>query len=254
MRLIEFQEESAWVAAIVEELESLAAATLASGRGRLEFCLAGGSTPAPVYRALASRRLGGVQVGLWPGDERFVPSDDPDRNGAMIAAAFAGIVSGVASGGGGGSSPSPRLRFRLWPDSRLPSRQSLAGSRDDELFAAAEKACAQHEALLRSELGERPGFDLALLGLGPDGHTASLFPGQPILEERTRLCAASIAPAEPRIRMSFTYPVLSASARVRFLVRGPGKAAIVARLAAEDAALPAARIGAADQAILYCRT
>ena len=250
MRLVEFQEESAWVAAIVEELESLAAATLASGRGRLELCLAGGSTPAPVYRALASRRLGGVQVGLWPGDERFVPSDDPDRNGAMIAAAFAGVVSGVA----GGSSPSPRLRFRLWPDSRLPSRQSLAGSRDDELFAAAEMACAQHEALLRSELGERPGFDLALLGLGPDGHTASLFPGQPILEERTRLCAASIAPAEPRIRMSFTYPVLSASARVRFLVRGPGKAAIVARLAAEDAALPAARIGAADQAILYCRT
>lgn len=252
MQLLTFEDEASWIAALVEEVGQLAAsaAAVAPRRDGLRLCLAGGTTPAPVYRALAALSLDGPALELWPGDERFVPSGDPNRNGSMIAAAFGPALATAGQAG----ARTPAARLVPWPEPRLASGRGLAEASDEELFAAAEAACAEYEALLRRELGAHPVFDLALLGLGPDGHTASLFPGQRALDELTRLCAASIAPAEPRIRMSFTYPQLSASRRVRFLVRGPGKADIVARLAAGDASLPAAHLTAPDQAILYCRT
>ncbi len=244
---MEFEDESAWIAAALREVDDLVAEAEAErrmgmriGRIRLRLCLAGGSTPEPVYRALAARPIPGVELELWPGDERLVPPGDRERNGNMLARAFAGAAW----------NPGPRLM--LWPD---PSGGYAAPAEylaPEEPFAAAERLCAEHEARLRFELGGDPVFDLAFLGLGEDGHTASLFPGQGILAERQRLCAASVAPAEPRIRMSFTYPVLDRVRRIRFLARGPGKAAILRRLVAGDQSLPAARIGAADQAVLYC--
>ncbi|HUW40941.1 MAG TPA: 6-phosphogluconolactonase [Rectinemataceae bacterium] len=245
MKLLEFEDESAWIAAALHEVDDLIAEAEAEwrvgmriGRTRLRLCLAGGSTPEPIYRALAGRPISAAELELWTGDERLVPPGDPGRNAAMIARAFGGAVWKTA----------PRLI--PWPASPgSPEERSF-----DERLAQAERIAAEHEARLRFEMGDDPAFDLAFLGLGEDGHTASLFPGQGILAERKRLCAASVAPAEPRIRMSFTYPVLARVRRIRFLVRGPGKAAIARRLAAGDQALPAAGIEAADQAILYCAT
>ncbi|MGO8694420.1 MAG: 6-phosphogluconolactonase [Rectinemataceae bacterium] len=243
MRLIVFDEEAAWAAAVVEEMDSLIEEALAErrtgimGRPRLRLCLAGGSTPEPVYRALARRPFSEVELELWPGDERHVAADDPARNGRMIELAFKDAAW------------KPGPRFMLWP--RLPLDISSAPAAGDPL-AVADRLCTEHEATLRFEMGEDPFFDLALLGLGSDGHTASLFPGQSILAEKKRLCAASIAPLEPRIRLSFTYPLLARTRRIRFLARGAGKAQIVIRLASDDPALPAARIEAPDQAILYC--
>jgi 6-phosphogluconolactonase len=249
MRLIEFESEAAWIAASVEEVEGLVDEALAErrigmriGRPRLRLCLAGGSTPEPIYRALARRPFSGAELELWPGDERQVASDNPARNGRMIELAFKGAAWRFP----------PRLR--LWPGQPgfLAAPAPDGEFTPDEQFAAAERLCAEHEATLRFEMGDDPVFDLALLGLGPDGHTASLFPGQAILAEKKRLCAASFAPVEPLIRMSFTYPLLSRTRKIRFLVRGADKERIVRRLAADDPALPAARIEAADQAILYC--
>ncbi len=246
MRLIEFESEAAWITAVIEEMDSLVDEALAErhigmriGRPRLRLCLAGGSTPEPIYRALARHPFSAAELELWPGDERQVASDNPARNGRMIEAVFKDAAW----------KPVPRLR--LWPDPRL-STGTLSTLSADELFAAADVVCAEHEAMLRFEMGDDPVFDLALLGLGSDGHTASLFPGQSILAEQKRLCAASIAPVEPRVRLSFTYPLLSRTRRIRFLVRGADKERIVRRLAADDPVLPAARIEAADQAILYC--
>lgn len=244
MRIIEFENEDEWIDAAVREFEDLLAEVqtewrlgLRLGRSRLRLCLAGGGTPEPVYRALAGHPVSGLDLELWPGDERLVPEGHEARNGAMIARAFAASAW----------KPAPRLV--LWPVPPADLESLGAEAR----LAAAERLCAQHEERLRFEMGEEPSFDLAFLGLGADGHTMSLFPGQAILAESSRFCAASLAPDEPRTRLSFTYPVLSRVRRIRFLVRGGGKAEILRRLAAGDQSLPAARIGVEDQAVFYCR-
>ena len=87
----------------------------------------------------------------------------------------------------------------------------------------------------------KPLFDVTLLGLGPDGHTASLIPGQPVLDERDKW-AAAVTAGRPEARLTLTYPVLDSSKMVAFLVAGAGKKDILARAVAGDAALPAAGV------------
>ncbi len=110
-----------------------------------------------------------------------------------------------------------------------------------------EDAARRYERTLQEAYGapvldpDRPLFDVTLLGLGPDGHTASLLPGEPVLEERKRWVAA-VAHGRPEVRITMTYPVIESSRRVAFLVAGREKASILRAIRAGDSQVPAARV------------
>jgi 6-phosphogluconolactonase len=179
-----------------------------AARPRASLALSGGGTPAPAYRALADMKLPWERVDVFFVDERFVPPDHADSN------------------------------YRLAEDSllkplRLPSAQvfRMEGEREDR-----DAAARDYEAKLP------PVLDVVLLGMGPDGHTASLFPGHPALEERERRVLAVVGPKPPPWRMTLTLPVLLSARAVLNLVAGAGKADAVRRALAGDVALPAARV------------
>lgn len=166
--------------------------------------LSGGSTPKPVYEALANERLAWDRIHWFFGDERFVPPGDPQSNYRMAQEA---------------------MLFRAPPANVHPV---------PTVGVTLEDAAALYETALP------PAFDLVLLGLGSDGHTASLFPGSPALEERVRRVAAVPEKQPPRITL--TYPALENAAHVAFLVSGAQKAGVLARVRAGDRSLPAARL------------
>ncbi|MDP4024328.1 6-phosphogluconolactonase [Methylobacterium sp. NEAU 140] len=212
-----------------EAAERLIAACGEAGTERIAICLSGGSTPKRLYTLLASpeyaTRVPWPRVHWFFGDDRAVPWDDPRSNVRMVRDAF----------GHGSEIPPSHLHF-------IPTDEGPeAGAR------------AYEHALLDFYGADaldpaRPLFDLVLLGLGEDGHTASLFPGKPAAEERARLAApvpeAGLEPFVPRV--SLTFPALASARHVLFLVTGAGKRAPLARLAAgED--LPAGRVTALGQ-------
>ncbi|MEI6386663.1 MAG: 6-phosphogluconolactonase [Spirochaetota bacterium] len=209
--------EAAWIGAVARDLEAAQARAAAEGRGA-EILLSGGSTPEPVYRALASLPLRGPRIRLWLGDERLVPVDDPARNGGLIGRCF----SRVAWEGG--------VEFVSWP----------AGSREETLGG--------FSALLSGALGDSPRFDLALLGIGDDGHTAGLFPGDPgsaaaLAREPSgtiaptsagaKVAFATLAPKEPRQRVSLGLEALARSRILRFLTRGAMKDGVLSLIVSE---------------------
>jgi 6-phosphogluconolactonase len=155
---------------------------------------------------------------FW-GDERFVPHDHPDSNFGMAHDAFLSRV------------PTPADNVHAIPT--------------DEL--SPEKAAAVYEAILKRFYGAdtlasgRPLFDVTLLGIGEDGHVASLLPGQPALQETQRWVVAVIG-AMPQPRITLTYPALESSRDVAFLVAGRGKREVVARAQAGDRTIPAASV------------
>lgn len=169
--------------------------------------LAGGHTPRALYRRLATLKFDWEAVHIFFSDERCVPPDHPDSNFGMAQET---LLSQVLA----------RVH-------RMPGETCDA---------------AQYEQELRAFLGPGlPAFDLAFLGLGADGHTASLFPGDPALDERQRLVVRVAGPDHPRLTL--TLPVLSASKLAVFLVSGADKREALRRLlAGED--LPAARVAA----------
>jgi len=193
-------------------------------RGVCNLVLSGGKTPEPLYRALARRSLRPTvnwrTVHLFWGDERYVPHDDPRSNFHLAYEAWLR------------ESPIPRENLHPMPTH----------------YADPDAAARAYEATLRAHFGDSepyPAFDLVLLGLGDDGHIASLFPDDPALEETERWVVASRAPAEPRQRLTLTMPVLRAN-RLWFLVAGESKAPIIEQLFAgtPDPALPIAQLGA----------
>jgi 6-phosphogluconolactonase len=228
-----FSSELSWIEAALDELRAAAETARAEGRASLALCLAGGLTPERVYRSMAALPLGGSAAELWLGDERVVPAGDAARNGAMAARAFAGCAW----------DPLPRLR--LWPDA--------------ETEGEAPAAAARYEAELLEALGNAPSFDLALMGLGADGHTASLFPGSPLLKEasdstgRTRLTAVARSPVPPFGRMTLTLGALKSARRRVFLVRGADKLPALRKLEAEDSSIPASLLAGPGALVLYLR-
>ena len=118
-----------------------------------------------------------------------------------------------------------------------------------------EAAASDYERTLRAEAGShRPPFDLVLLGLGADGHTASLFPGSPALNETGRWVVAATAPVEPFTRLTLTLPVIVSAARIFVLVSGAGKASAleqVLRPAADPDSYPAAGLRAAGRGVIW---
>ena len=184
--------------------------------------LAGGSTPAAAYERAAAAGIDWSGATLWFGDERCVPPDDERSNFAMVAHALFERLSG----------PPPRVR-------RM----------EGEL--GAERAAAAYEEELAEELGVGvPRLDLVLLGLGPDGHCASLFPGSPALDVADRPVAgvaeAGLEPFVPRVTL--TLATLNAAREVVFLVSGADKAPAVARAFSgePDPATPASLVAPAS--------
>jgi 6-phosphogluconolactonase len=201
-----------------------------STRGRFVVALAGGATPRALYRRLAAAHRDDcpwTRVHAFLGDERFVAADDPGRNDRMAREILLDPV-GVPEGQ---QHPFP------------------AGGGDPDAAARA------HEAALRGFFGgARPRFDLVLLGLGADGHTASLFPGSPALRLRARWVAATRAPVSPRVRLTLTLPAINAAARVWFLVTGGEKAEAVRRTLRgpyRPRLLPAQAVRPADGEIVW---
>ncbi len=194
---------------------SLASEAIAN-RGRFAVALAGGSTPEPAYALLAEppivHKVDWTRVEVFWGDERCVPPDHPDSNYRMARRAFLDHV------------PIPeenvhRMRGELPPD----------------------EAVAAYRLELQKALGADGRFDLILLGMGPDGHTASLFPGTDAVDERTRSVVAVHVEALDAWRITLTLPVINAARRVIFLVSGEAKAETLARVYAGEL-LPAALV------------
>jgi 6-phosphogluconolactonase len=201
--------------------EWMTAAALAAN-GPVRVSLSGGSTPKALYGLLASDefrdRFPWRLVSWYWGDERFVPYDHPESNYRMTREAMLA------------KAPVPPENIHPVPADGTP-----------------EEAARRYERTLQEAYGataldpDRPLFEVTLLGLGPDGHTASLLPGDPVLEERKRWVAV-VAHGRPEVRITMTYPVIESSRRVAFLVAGREKAPILRAIRAGDSQLPAARV------------
>jgi 6-phosphogluconolactonase len=202
--------------------EWLCALARASDR-TFAICLSGGSTPRRLYECLAgpdiASRLPWGRVHWFWGDERFVPHDHPDSNYRMARDALLSRV------------PIPEDNVHAIPTEGL----------------SPEQAATAYEMTLKRFYGAdflsplQPLFDVTLLGIGEDGHTASLFPDQPALQEMRRWAVAVIgAKSEPRITL--TYPTLDSSRDVAFLATGKEKREVVARARVGDQAIPAALV------------
>lgn len=191
--------------------------------GGFALCLSGGSTPRPLYEALATpplrERFPWSRTRFFFGDERFVPPDDAASNARMAREAMFSRA------------PVPPQNVHRVPTVGMSPVQ----------------AAMEYERTLRALLGGRapapdaPLFDVCLLGVGDDGHTASLLPGDAALDVRDRLVAV-VAHGRAQVRITLTYPALEASRVVVFLLQGEGKRAILDRLLCGDETLPAARL------------
>jgi 6-phosphogluconolactonase len=216
---IEVLPDSAALARHVAEWMT-AAALAATGPFRVS--LSGGSTPKALYGLLASDEFRGrfpwQRVSWYWGDERFVPHDDPESNYRMTREAMLA------------KAPVPPENIHPVPADGTPDD---AAQRYERTLQEAYGATALDPA--------RPLFDVTLLGLGPDGHTASLLPGDPVLEERKRWVAV-VAHGRPEVRITMTYPAIESSRRVAFLVAGRDKASILRAIRAGDSQVPAARV------------
>jgi 6-phosphogluconolactonase len=184
------------------------ARTAVMTNGRFSVALAGGGTPQGMYRLLAqSPRKGQIawsSVHIFWGDERFVPPDDSDNLWRMAQETFLSAL------------PLPAANIHPMPTVGLTP-------------AAAARQYA--ETIICFFAPAPPRFDLVLLGMGPDGHTASIFPGQAAVASAERLVAVvTNAPKPPPTRLTLTYKVINQAANIMFLVSGGDKAAAVAQL------------------------
>lgn len=179
--------------------------------GHCSLVLSGGHTPRTLYALLVTRWRDEVpwsKVHVFWGDERYVPHDDPRSNYRMAREALLDHV------------PCPGSQVHPMPTH----------------LADPGEAARAYDATLRGYFGGgAPRFDLVLLGMGEEGHTASIFPGSPALTERTRWTLAVNAPAEPSSRLTLTMAVLTQTAVTYCLVAGADKADAVARVLAPGA-------------------
>ena len=201
------------VAAARRGAEVIAAAVRSAvdERGGAAIALSGGTTPLPMFTALAEADVPWDALGIWQVDERIAPPGDDDRTLSHLQAAL------------------PRARIHEMP---------VDGDAD-----GLEARAATYAAGLPAR------FDVVHLGMGDDGHTASLVPGDPVLAVRDRDVAIT-GVYEGRRRMTLTYPALDRARSVFFLVAGESKAPAVQKLLARDPSIPAARVRAGDQSAI----
>jgi 6-phosphogluconolactonase len=203
-----FDDLDALSHAAADELATLVRGAVVD-RGACSIALSGGSTPQRLFRLLAAAgndALPWEHVDLWWGDERTVPPDHAESNYRMAREALIEPLGLAAS-----------------------HVHRIAGELADH------DACARaYSRDLVTALGSPPTFDLVLLGMGPDGHTASLFPGSPALDETSRWVVANLV-TSPLVhgtatRITLTAPALNAARHIRFLVAGADKAAALAQV------------------------
>jgi 6-phosphogluconolactonase len=177
-------------------------------RDSFRVAMSGGSTPRRMYRVMATSperdEIDWSNVDVFWGDERFVPHDHGDSNFRVCYDELLRVL------------PIPRERYHPVPTQLEP-----------------DAAAASYEQTMREvfdlEDGEVPEFDLMLLGIGDDGHTASLFPGTDALQERERLVVANYVPQQESMRITMTVPVIISARRIAVLVTGSNKAEAVGR-------------------------
>ena len=191
-----------------------------AARGRFVMAVSGGHTPWQMLRALADETVPWKNLHVVQVDERVAPAGDPDRN-------------------------LTHLRESLIEHAPVPPNQIHAMPVEDKDLEAAAIGYAQ---LLQQIGGSPPILDLVHLGLGPDGHTASLVPGDPVLAV-TDQDVALTGRYQGRRRMTLTYPLLNRSRRILWVVTGTEKARMLARLQRGDVSIPAGRVRQ-DQALV----
>jgi 6-phosphogluconolactonase len=214
-------------AAVARRLAEWLLETALATQGRFAWCLSGGSTPKTTYGLLAVEpfrdRFPWDRTHIFFGDERFVPHDHPDSNYRMAHEAMIAHV------------PLREAQVHPWRTDSDPNHAALHYADTLRRFYGADTLDPT-----------KPLFDVNFLGLGEDGHTASLFPGSAALQERTSWTTAVIG-AKPEPRLTLTYPVLDSSRVVAFLAAGESKRAILARALAGDTTLPAVGVHPAGE-------
>lgn len=218
-------------------------------RGRFRVALSGGGTPTALYRLLASnpyrRQVPWQQVHFYWGDERFLPAGHPGRNDTQVLPLW--HQAGVPL-------------ENIHPVPFVPEPADLAGhetqGRPEGLELRMDQAAQRYETWLwRQARPGEPVLDLVLLGLGTDGHTASLFPGTPALYERNRWVVPNRAAYEDRHpeRITLTLPALNAAEVVMFLVTGQGKSQVLAQVlqSPRSSELPAAQVRPASGRLVW---
>lgn len=213
-----FPDPDELVAALAEALLAEAAATIAA-RGVFHLVLAGGNTPQALYRSLAERNAGDARWEVWYGDERCLPAAHAERNSTLAESAW------LAS-------------------SRIPLGNRRA--------IPAERGAVEATTIYADWLAGVRDFDIVLLGMGEDGHTASLFPGHPWGEAAGSpdVLAIEAAPKPPPERVSLSAARLSRSARVWFVITGSGKRHAVRRWALGES-LPVVAVHGAQQTVAW---
>ena len=211
---LETLPDPAAVAAAGAEFVAELARDAVAADGVFRFAVSGGHTPWAMFAELTHQQVPWDSVVIYQVDERVAPPDDPDRNLAHLRQAL-------------GSAPA-----QVWP---MPVNESDLGA-----------AAADYAAALPRE------FHLVHLGLGPDGHTASLVPGDPVLEVTDRLVALT-QPYQGRVRMTLTYPALARARQILWLVTGSDKKEPLAQLLAGDTTIPAGRVEAAESLVMADR-
>ncbi len=185
-------------------------------RGYATIALSGGSTPKPLYEAIAQQNLPWDKIHVFWGDERYVPADHPDSNQLMARRAWLDRVD-------------------------IPAQNIHAMPTEEPDPADAAREYEAHiQEFFHTQPGEFPTVDLNLLGMGDDGHTASLFPHTPALQVRDRLITVGSKDGQPRI--TFTFPMINHSRCVVFVVAGANKRLALAQIfapAADDFTYPA---------------
>ena len=201
------------VAAEAARLIAAEARAAVAARGRFVMAVSGGRTPWQMLRMLAGEDVPWAGVHVVQVDERIAPAGDPDRNLTHLCESLLGRA------------PLPADHIYAMPIEA----------------ADLDEAARSYARLLEQIAGTPPVLDLAHLGLGSDGHTASLVPGDPVLDVAD-LDVALTGIYMTRRRMTLTYPILNRSRRILWVVTGAEKVAMLPRLRAADASIPAGRV------------
>jgi 6-phosphogluconolactonase len=202
-----------------------AARTAVAARGRFTIAVSGGHTPWQMLRALAHEEVPWAQVHVFQVDERVAPAGDPDRN-------------------------LTHLRESLLSHAPLPPEHIHPMPVEDPDLSA---AAARYARTLAEYAGAPLQLDLLHLGLGPDGHTASLVPGDPVLNVTDVDVALTGGTYQNRRRMTLTYPALNRARRILWVVTGAEKVDALRKLRAADPSIPAGRVSQAHATVLADR-
>lgn len=221
---IEVLENDDAVAKAAAGVIAKAAREAVASRGVFTLAVSGGKTPWAMLRDLASEEVPWSQVHVFQVDERIAPEGDPDRNLTHLHESLLGHA------------PIPKENIHAMPVNAADPLQGVE----------------KYEQTLREFCGNPPILDMAHLGLGPDGHTASLVPNDPVLEVADRDVALTdpVHLYQNRRRMTLTYPMINRSRQIMWLATGAAKIPMIVKLKASDHSIPGGRIAQQNALLL----